>query len=122
MLWFAIPLVLFGAKMVYDNWDAIRDWFADVLKEVAKVIREAGKQFGPRTRHATEVVAVLLDKAAVKIAHKTYIEQPNGNIKIKTTEAEVPRDEVKSSIRIKLKSIGEEYDVEPEMMEEVRGY
>ena len=122
MIWLALPLVFWGLKKVYDNWEQIRDWFANVLREVAKLIREAGKFFGPRTRHATEVVAILLDRAAAKIAHKTYVEQPDGNIKITTSEAEVPLDEVKPEIRRKLKVIGEEYNVEQEMMDEVRDY
>ena len=87
-------LALFGAKQVYDHWDDIKKWFANVLREVANVIREIGKRFGPRTRYATEVVGIVLDKIADKISieHVLVYEDENKELWEERSRAKIDRN------------------------------
>ena len=111
MIWFlGIGLaILGGAAVAFTLWEAFRDWFADLLDEVAKVIRKFGELY-PKYQYATEVTAILLEGAATKIRHKVYTEQPNGKFKVTTTEAEIPKGELPSSARGRLRR-GEEVDI-----------
>ena len=122
MWWFlpAIGAALFGAAVVYYNWDDIKKWFADVLREVANVIREIGKRFGPKTKYATEVVGIVLDKIADKISieHVLVYEDPKTKeLWEERSRVQTTRDNLSPRLRKKLygKRENEEINIDREM-------
>lgn len=122
MFWFGIGLLFLGGAVVYHYWREIKNWFASVLEEVAKIVRKLG-QINPEYEYTTEVVALLLEGTAAMIKHTSCIEQADGNFEMKTTTAKVPRSELPASIRNKLRRagdiVGKEVDAEREMKLEV---
>lgn len=123
-MWWWLPVIvggLFGAAVVYANWDDIKKWFADVLREVAQVIREIGKRFGPKTRYATEVVAILLERVADKIEtsieHVLVYEDNQGDLWEERSRAKTSYDKLSPRMREKLrnKGYGEEVNIDREM-------
>lgn len=122
--WLAgLALAVFGGAVVYHYWDQIKQWFADLLKDFAKVIRKIG-EIRPNAQYATEVVAILLEGLAARIEHRSYVEQPNGTYEMTTSSAIIQnKDELPANIKNKLRRagnvVGKEVDVEREMEMEV---
>ena len=122
-MWWWLPAIgaaLFGAAVVYYNWDDIKKWFADVLREVSNVIREIGKRFGPKTRYATEVVAILIDKVAdeISIEHVLVYEDPKTKeLWGERSKSKIKRNELPKRLRDKLYGIQEreERNIDKEM-------
>lgn len=112
-------LALFGGAVVYYNWDDIKKWFANVLREVANVIREIGKRFGPKTRYATEVVGIVLDKIAdeISIEHVLVYEDENKELWEERSRAKTTRDNLSPRLREKLygRRENEEVNIDREM-------
>ena len=122
--WLAgLALTVFGGAVVYHYWDKIKQWFANVLRDFAKVIRKIG-ELRPNAQYATEVVAILLESGAVLIEHRSYVEQPNGSYEMTPTKATIQsKDDLPENIKNKLRRAGnvvrKEVDVEREMEMEV---
>lgn len=120
MFWlFGIGLAIIGTAVAFTLWEKFRDWFADLLDEFAGFIRKLGK-INPRYEYYCEVTAILLEGAACKIRHKSYVEQANGNFKKTVTEATLPRDQLDPKVKAHLRRAGEEVEV-TETMEMVMG-
>ena len=120
-MWWWLPAIgaaLFGAAVVYYNWDDIKKWFADVLREVANIIREIGKKY-PKYRYATEVVAILLEKIAdeISIEHVLVYEDENKELWEERSKTKITRDKLPQRLREKMygRREGEEVNIDREM-------
>lgn len=43
MFWCGIGLLFLGVAVIYHYWREIKNWFAGVLEEVAKIVRKLGQ-------------------------------------------------------------------------------
>ena len=90
------------------------------MREVSNVIREIGKRFGPKTRYATEVVAILIDKVAdeISIEHVLVYEDPKTKeLWGERSKSKIKRNELPKRLRDKLYGIQEreERNIDKEM-------
>lgn len=95
-----------GAVYVFTHWREVLDWFRGFLRKVSNVIREIGRQLGPRTQYATEAVAKILDRVTGAIEHHLYVHESQGWTDTVTT-TKVQLDELPPRVKSRVRTVGD---------------
>ena len=107
--------ILSVAYAVYKSWNKIVNWFQDFLPKLEK----AWNELKIAVAHAAKVFAdVVLDglEELVRIMHKTYWQEDNGQWMGRTTTRACPEEEVPADIREKIRKQKEgEVDITHEL-------
>ena len=107
--------ILSVAYAVYKSWNKIVNWFQDFLPKREK----AWNELKIAVAHAAKVFAdVVLDglEELVRIMHKTYWQEDNGQWMERTTTRACPEEEVPADIREKIRKQKEgEVDITHEL-------
>ena len=109
-------ILIGGAAIVVANWDSIINWLNDFIPK----LEEKWKELRGDIPHAYRIYGDLIvegGKRLIRIIHKFYYKDKEGNWMEESTPRKVPEEEVPEEIRMSIRK--QEEDITEKMKKQV---